>query len=226
MRCCHWFRKAAQSHNTNRLRCANKRLIWSINLHLFCSVRYNFKYDVFCLLFWIFHQWENKFETKHFNYVLFFLNVCKLSPVHVILWCLRFFIFFARKQCQIKMFHLKRDCFLRSLFLQSCERAVSVRTGSLLAFSFAPRAQYEPEQQRVQWCSLLVLRSPTVRRQEGALPPNRCQHELEMTPTVAQISSWSLEGRRTENTTHICNEFKHLRAAILTAQQISYSLFI
>lgn len=44
-------------------------LIWSINLHLFFSVKSNFKNDIFCLLFWIFLQWENKFET--FNSVLF-----------------------------------------------------------------------------------------------------------------------------------------------------------
>ncbi|XP_060942310.1 cell surface glycoprotein MUC18 [Limanda limanda] len=41
---------------------------------------------------------------------------------------------------------------------------------------------------------------PTVRRrQEAALPPDRCQqHELEMTPTVAQVSSWSLEEEEEE----------------------------
>lgn len=43
--------------------------------------------------------------------------------------------------------------------------------------------------------SVLSVSSPTVRRQEGALPPNRCQRELEMTPTVAQISSFG-SGRR------------------------------
>lgn len=56
--------------------------------------------------------------------------------------------------------------------------------------------------------SVLALHSPTVRRQEGVQPPNRCQHELEVTPTVAQISSWSLEGGRSENKAHICNEFR------------------
>ncbi len=29
--------------------------------------------------------------------MFFFLNVCKLSPVHVILWCLRFFYIFCKK---------------------------------------------------------------------------------------------------------------------------------
>lgn len=43
--------------------------------------------------------------------------------------------------------------------------------------------------------SVLSVSSPTVRRQEGALPPNRCQRELEMTPTVAQISGFE-SGRR------------------------------
>lgn len=42
-------------------------------------------------------------------------------------------------------------------------------------------------------CSPLAEHSPTVRRQEGVLPPNHCQHELEITPVEAQISSCSPE---------------------------------
>lgn len=37
------------------------------------------------MVLFFFHQLENKLEIEHCNYVLSFLNVCKLSTVHVIL---------------------------------------------------------------------------------------------------------------------------------------------
>lgn len=107
------------------------------------------------------------------------------------------------------MFHLKTDCFFYHCFCRGMQEQF-----------FCQKVQYEAE----PLCALLAPHRPTARRQEGALHPNRCQHELEMTPTVAQISSWSLDGGRTENTAHICNKFKRLVAAH-RAKQISHSQF-
>lgn len=95
-------------------------------------------------------------------------------------------------------------------------------------FSFARGLSVSPSHREFSASPVLALHSPTVRRQEGALPPNRCQHELEVTLTVAQISIWSLdkEGPKTQFTSATNSGTVKLRGALLTAKQTSHSLFI
>lgn len=109
--------------------------------------------------------------------------------------CVSFYIF-CKKIMPNKKCFISRETVFLSLF--SAEVWKEHREcDHFWAFLFAHRAQCEPEQRLGSVCFRLALHSPTVRRQEGALPPNRCQRELEMTQTVAQISSWSLGGGRT-----------------------------
>lgn len=204
--------KAAKSRNTNRLRCA-----------------VDFKYDILRSFFLIYHRWENKFETQHYNYVLFFfLSVCKLSTVHVILWCLRFFcfvfyIFFKKMPNKNVSFKQETDMFFLWLFLQRYVRALSVGLRSLLAFFFLffylPAGSTWTRAAASSICFLLALHSPTVRRQEASkLLSARAGNDSNSS------SDFYLESGRRENTAHICYEFTLLIAALLTAKEISYSL--